>query len=424
MQNPRRVIPLVIAPLVIALLLGLLPAAAAADEPACPYPAGLPPTPFEDLVSATHHRSIVCSAWYDLVRGIDGRRFAPLAPVRRDQMAAFLVRALVLARVPLPSEPPQQFEDVAASAHRDAIAQVAELGLVEGTGARTYAPGEAVTRAQMAAFLVRLTALLDITATGAGDAFDDDGGSVHHDAINRAAALGLARGTSATTFAPGRAIRREQMASFLARLVTLMVDRGAVARRPIPAFTSNARPLPPQMRGAMRGATWRPGCPVGLDHLVLLEVTHWDFRARPRRGHLVVARSAADDLATVFRRIYRARFQIERMRPVHTYEGGELASLNDNNTSAFDCRAVTGGSSWSEHSYGTAIDINPRQNPYVKGSVVLPANGRPWLDRTPARRGMITPSGPVATAFAAIGWGWGGDYRTLKDYQHFSASGR
>ena len=48
---------------------------------------------------------------------------------------------------------------------------------------------------------------------------------------------------------------------------------------------------------------------------------------------------------------------------MHTYEGRELASLNDNNTSAFDCRGVTGGSSWSEHSYGTAIDINPRQNP-------------------------------------------------------------
>jgi hypothetical protein len=214
------------------------------------------------------------------------------------------------------------------------------------------------------------------------------------------------------------------MASFLARLVELLVDRGVLERRPIPAYAGTVAAVPAQMRSAMTGVSWHRNCPVPIDRLAVLTVTHWDFNAEPRRGHLIVARAVADDLAGVFRRIYAARFQIEHIRPMHTYGGRELASLNDNNTAAFDCRPVTGGRSWSEHSYGTAVDINPRQNPYIRGSVLLPANGRPWTDRTPVRRGMISPNGPVTRAFEAIGWGWGGEYRALKDYQHFSTSGR
>lgn len=418
MQNLTCVISLVIA-----LLLGAVPPVHAA-EAACPDPALLPPTPFEDLVSATHRETITCSGWYDLVRGTTHSTFEPLDLVRRDQMASFLARMLVTAGSPLPSKPPQPFSDVAASAHRDAIAQMAELGLVQGARDGIYEPSEPVKRGQMAAFLIRLAAQLGVEEVEADDAFTDDDGTAHEAEINQAAALGLAQGTTETSFSPGRPVRREQMASFLARMLELLVERGAIKRRPIPAFTSTVTALGQQMRTAMRGVSWRPGCPVPMDRLAVLEVTHWDFDARARRGHLIVARSAADDLASAFRRIYRERFQIERIRPVHTYNGRELASLEDNNTSAFDCREVTGGSSWSEHSYGTAIDINPRQNPYVKGPVVLPANGRPWIDRTPARRGMITPSGVVTRAFNAIGWGWGGNYRSLKDYQHFSASGR
>jgi len=413
--------------LVIALVLGAVPPVQAADAP-CPDPALLPPTPFEDLVSATHRKAIICSGWYDLAHGTTQSRFSPRTAVRRDQMASFLARTLVTAGSPLPSKPPQPFTDVAASAHRDAIAQMAEIGLVEGTGDGVYEPSEPVKRGQMAAFLIRLAARSGIEEAKAGseadDAFTDDDGTAHEAEINQAVALGLAQGTAETSFSPGRPVRREQMASFLARLLELLVERGVIKRRPIPAFTSTVSPLTQEMRSAMRGVSWDPDCPVPMDRLAVLEVTHWDFDARARRGHLIVARSVADDLATVFRKIYRERFQIERMRPMHTYGGRELASLNDNNTSAFDCRDVTGGSSWSEHSYGTAIDINPRQNPYVKGSVVLPANGRPWIQRTPVRRGMITPSGVVTRAFNAIGWGWGGNYRSLKDYQHFSASGR
>jgi hypothetical protein len=68
--------------------------------------------------------------------------------------------------------------------------------------------------------------------------------------------------------------------------------------------------------------------------------------------------------------------------------------------------------------------VNPFQNPYTKGEVVLPELASSYLDRGWVRPGMITPGGPVVRAFAAIGWGWGGSWSSLRDFQHFSANGR
>jgi hypothetical protein len=93
------------------------------------------------------------------------------------------------------------------------------------------------------------------------------------------------------------------------------------------------------------------------------------------------------------------------------------------NTSAFNCRAVTGGTGWSAHSYGTAVDVDPLENPYVHGSIVAPPAGAAYLDRSNNRPGMLLHGDAVVRGFAAVGWSWGGDYTSLKDYQHFSASG-
>lgn len=81
----------------------------------------------------------------------------------------------------------------------------------------------------------------------------------------------------------------------------------------------------------------------------------------------------------------------------------EDASMAANNTSAFDCRRVAGSSSWSEHAYGRAIDVNPVQNPWVSssGSTVAPEAGRPWLDRRFASPGMVRTGDEVVAAFAA-----------------------
>jgi len=107
------------------------------------------------------------------------------------------------------------------------------------------------------------------------------------------------------------------------------------------------------------------------------------------------------------------------MVPIEDFSGDDGASMAANNTSAFNCRPVTGGRSWSRHSYGTAIDINPQQNPYVTDLVVLPPSGRDHTNRTAYDPAMIRPGDVVTRAFAEAGWRWGGAFRTLRDYQHF-----
>jgi hypothetical protein len=112
------------------------------------------------------------------------------------------------------------------------------------------------------------------------------------------------------------------------------------------------------------------------------------------------------------------------MERVDVFGGSDDASMEANNTSAFNCRRTTGGTAWSQHSYGRAIDINPVQNPYVSGGTVLPEAGRAFLDRGNSRPGMIAPGDVVVRGFAAEGWGWGGTWTDPLDYQHFSSSVR
>jgi hypothetical protein len=172
-------------------------------------------------------------------------------------------------------------------------------------------------------------------------------------------------------------------------------------------------------------ASWRPGCPVPVADLRLLTVDHWDFEGAERRGELVVHEDEAEAVLRAMDELYAARFPIERMVLVDVYGADDDASMAANNTSAFNCREVTGRPGvWSEHSYGRAIDINPVQNPYVAGDTVLPPAGAAYADRAQDAPGMIHPDGPAVRAFAAADWSWGGYWDSPKDYQHFSSTGR
>ncbi len=161
-----------------------------------------------------------------------------------------------------------------------------------------------------------------------------------------------------------------------------------------------------------------------VDALRAVDVSHWGFDGETHTGRLIVAASVADDVVAIMSDLFSAGFPIERMRPIDVYDGSDDASMAANNTSAFNCRAVTGGSSWSEHSYGTAIDVNPLVNPYVRGRTVLPPEGSRYADRTRDDPGMIHAADSTVEAFSARGWIWGGTWSSPKAYQHFSTSGR
>jgi hypothetical protein len=196
-------------------------------------------------------------------------------------------------------------------------------------------------------------------------------------------------------------------------------------RATVASFTFTARRLSSGQRQRMTGVSWRPGCPVGLDALRALHIPYWDFHGRRRLGELVVHRDAVDAMRTVFATLYAKRFPIRRMRPVDDYRGDDYTSIEADNTSAFNCRAATGQTRWSQHAYGRAIDVNPIENPYVyPNGTTVHAASRPYLDRSRVRTGMALAGGPLVRAFASVGWGWGGSWASPRDLQHFSATGR
>ena len=192
-----------------------------------------------------------------------------------------------------------------------------------------------------------------------------------------------------------------------------------------PSFEGGVFPLNQSVRRHVRTMNWHPGCPVPMSDLRLVRVSYWNFQGDVRRGPLVLHQRVAPDVLWVFRQLFRARFPIHRIDLAPRPQPIDWSSTR-NLSASFNCRAATGNpGSLSQHSYGWAIDINPLQNPYVRldGSV-LRAAAKPYTDRTRQVPGMIHPGDVVVRSFAKIGWEWGGDWHTLKDYMHFSLTGR
>jgi hypothetical protein len=190
-------------------------------------------------------------------------------------------------------------------------------------------------------------------------------------------------------------------------------------------FTARTSRLSPRLKQRMTGNSWHRGCPVPLRDLRLIRLSFHGFDRKRHVGKVVAHEDAVGTLVRAFRAMYRNRFRIHRMHLIDRYGGSDEHSMRHDNTSAFNCRKVEGSSSWSEHAYGRAIDINPIENPFVgSDGTVDPPEGRPYTDRSQDAPGLIHTGGGTVTAFGEEGWGWGGYWSSDKDYQHFSASGR
>jgi hypothetical protein len=194
--------------------------------------------------------------------------------------------------------------------------------------------------------------------------------------------------------------------------------------------------LPPPADGAFRAtldevpadvaarSTWSPDCPVALAELRYVTVTFHGFDGRAHTGELLVNAAVAQDVVGVFRRLHATGFPLEEVRVVGREELDAPPTGDGNTTTAFVCRPVTGGTAWSQHAYGLAVDVNPFHNPYLKGDLVVPELASAYADRTRAAPGMVVAGDAVTSAFAEIGWGWGGTWRSARDYMHFSSTGR
>jgi hypothetical protein len=171
-------------------------------------------------------------------------------------------------------------------------------------------------------------------------------------------------------------------------------------------------------------STWSKECPVTLSALRYLTVSFVGFDRYAHTGELLVNRTVAKDVVTVFSRLFDAGWPIEEMRI--TSQGDLVAppTGDGNDTSAFACRPVRGSNSWSQHAYGLAIDVNPFLNPYVDGDTLLPELATAYTRRNRGLPGMNVRNSVAVQAFSSIGWGWGGDYRSKKDWMHFSSTGK
>ena len=195
-----------------------------------------------------------------------------------------------------------------------------------------------------------------------------------------------------------------------------------------PAYAATVSTIDADLAERMSGSSHRPGCPVPLADLRHLTMTHRDFAGVARTGEMVVHKRWAREVTEVFGRLYDAGWPVARMRLVDDYGADDDASMAANNTSGFNCRRVAGQRTWSDHAYGAAIDLNPVQNPYVRPGSIDPPAGRRFarVDRgrtAPTPPGVIRTGDLVVAAFARIGWEWGGDWVSAKDYQHVAASG-
>ncbi len=192
--------------------------------------------------------------------------------------------------------------------------------------------------------------------------------------------------------------------------------------------TGVARLTPAQRQAIKAAGEWHHGCPVWLSQLRVLSYRYYGFDRQTHLGQIVVNQQVASPLATVFAKLYRLRFPIRdgafaTMYGPHPHPNGDVtASFECRNAAASPCSSSSTTHNWSMHAFGEAVDLDPRENPYVGCGMTRDKTARSYLNRSRHRPGMVTPA--VRRAFASIGWGWGGSWvGSTKDYMHFSING-
>lgn len=196
-------------------------------------PADTPEDGFRDVSArSVHEHAIDCAVWWSIARGTTTTTYSPGLSVSRAQMASFVARMMAAGGATLPADPPDRFADDEGNVHELAINQLADLGVASGVTSTSYRPAAPVSRAQMASFLVRAYEVAANTSLPSGDdRFSDDNTSIHESRINQAAAAGFATGVTTDSYRPDLSVRRDQMASFVTRVLQRFADEGAATPR-------------------------------------------------------------------------------------------------------------------------------------------------------------------------------------------------
>lgn len=186
----------------------------------------------------------------------------------------------------------------------------------------------------------------------------------------------------------------------------------------------SAQEIPDAVWQKMQGKSYRPNPHIQRSNLRYLKVLHWDDNGQSHQGELVCNKLIADKLLAIFQELYKHRYPIQQIKLADEYDADDERQMRANNTSCFCYRNVPDTKKLSYHARGLAIDINTLYNPYVRyrkdgTMIVQPSTGKPYADRKKNFRYKITEGDLCYKLFKKYGFTWGGDWKTMKDYQHF-----
>lgn len=188
---------------------------------------------------------------------------------------------------------------------------------------------------------------------------------------------------------------------------------------------SNIKLIDEKYANKMLGLTYHKECPVSLDELRIVNVKYLGFDNNIYLGDIIVHKDLAFEVSEIFKELFEISYAIKQIIPIEKYNGDDFASIEADNTSAFNCRKAEGSQKYSKHSYGKAIDLNPLENPYVysNGTTSHEASQKYLIrksnDDSIENKAVLTSSSKAVQIFKKYGWKWGGDWKNIKDYQHF-----
>lgn len=183
------------------------------------------------------------------------------------------------------------------------------------------------------------------------------------------------------------------------------------------------KPIPNDIFEKMQGKSYKENCTVPREELRYLRILHVGFDNNTHEGELIVNKRIAEDVLDIFKELYKAGYQIEKVRLIDEYNAQDELSMRDNNSSAFNFRYISYSTTLSKHAMGLAVDINTLYNPYIKqvdGRLnIEPTNAVQYVDRNRQFPHKIDHDDLCYKLFTKYGFEWGGDWEDSKDYQHF-----
>ena len=185
-----------------------------------------------------------------------------------------------------------------------------------------------------------------------------------------------------------------------------------------------AEPIPDGVWQRMQGKTYKENPYIGRDDLRHIRALHWDYDNQMHVGEMICNVQIADTVASILRRLFDARYPIQKMLLPDVYDADDETQMRDNNSSCFCYRAIAGSTKLSKHARGLAIDINTLYNPYYKDRAdgtrfIQPATAAQYCDRTQTFPYKIDHNDLCFRLFTQAGFEWGGDWTSCKDFQHF-----